>query len=63
MSEAETRIADKIVTMLDQRSRGQLNKAGDDFVSGLIKAYGLVAGIDDIDVAYESAKARGTVQR
>jgi hypothetical protein len=63
---AEDKVADRIVTMLARRSRGELTADADDFISGLITAYGLVAGIHDdarqvnVDVAYESAAARGT---
>lgn len=59
------KIANRIVTMLAKRSRRELTADADDFISGLITAYGLAvgihddAGVVDVEEAYQAAAAAG----
>jgi hypothetical protein len=46
-------IARKVREMLQRRQRGELKKTADDFISGLIEAYQLVLGLENVEEAYQ----------
>jgi hypothetical protein len=50
-------LASKINEMLQNRAAGKLKKSADDFISGLIKAYGILIDEDNQDRALEAALA------
>lgn len=49
------RIARKIDEMLQERARGELTRKADDFISGLVCAYGLVIEEPDVNRALQHA--------
>lgn len=53
-------VAQQIVDMLTLRQNGELTRGGDDFISGLVKAYALMIGVNSQIDALKAAKAEAT---
>jgi hypothetical protein len=59
VTEAEVKIAKKVVEMLDLRDAGLLKRSGNDFISGLLAAYRVVTDSEvDDDVLLHSVRER-----
>jgi hypothetical protein len=58
LREARSAIAAEIQEMITLRNKGHLKRSGDDFISGLIKAYALLINETDLDKAYTDAMAQ-----